>query len=64
MPSNRLWRAAAAILAIVLIAGRGATAQQAPQDGSNRASGKDIRFPDGRKLLLGLSATGSTDQKA
>ena len=26
------------------------------KDGSNRASGKDIRFPDGRKLLLGLMA--------
>ena len=29
------------------------------KDGSNRASGKDIRFPDGRKLLLGLTATAS-----
>ena len=30
------------------------------KDGSNRASGKDLRFPDGRKLLLGLSqATGA-----
>src|SRR3954462_1256682 len=25
------------------------------KDGSNRASGKDIRFSDGRKLMLGLS---------
>ena len=33
------------------------------KDGSNRASGKDIRFPDGRKLLLGLSATAAPDQK-
>jgi Family of unknown function (DUF6152) len=28
----------------------------AAKDGSNRASGKDITFPDGKKLLLGLSA--------
>jgi hypothetical protein len=27
------------------------------KDGSTRASGKDIRFPDGRKLMLGLQAT-------
>jgi hypothetical protein len=34
------------------------------KDGSNKASGKDIRFPDGRKLLLGLAATSSpSDQK-
>ena len=25
------------------------------KDGTNRASGKDIRFSDGRKLMLGLS---------
>ena len=29
------------------------------KDGSTRASGKDIRFPDGRKLMLGLAATGA-----
>jgi hypothetical protein len=35
------------------------------KDGSSKASGKDIRFPDGRKLLLGLSPTASApaDQK-
>ena len=33
------------------------------KDGSNRASGKDIKFPDGRKLLLGLMATGAPDDK-
>ena len=27
------------------------------RDGSNRASGKDVKFPDGRKLLLGLMAS-------
>jgi hypothetical protein len=33
------------------------------KDGSNKASGKDIRFPDGRKLLLGLSATAPVDSE-
>ena len=34
------------------------------KDGSNRASGKDIKFPDGRKLLLGLMAnTGAPDDQ-
>ncbi len=33
------------------------------KDGSNKASGKDIRFPDGRKLLLGLSATAAVSEQ-
>ena len=29
------------------------------KDGSNRANGRDITFPDGRKLFLGSSGTGA-----
>lgn len=29
------------------------------KDGSNRANGKDITLPDGRKLFLGTSGTGA-----
>jgi len=29
------------------------------KDGSNRANGKDVTFPDGRKLFLGTSGTGA-----
>jgi hypothetical protein len=38
------------------------------KDGSNRANGRDITYPDGRKLFLGSTGTGApydskTDQK-
>ena len=33
------------------------------KDGSNRANGRDITFPDGRKLFLGSSGTGAPDEK-
>jgi hypothetical protein len=34
------------------------------KDGSNRANGRDVTFPDGRKLFLGSSGTGAPyDQK-
>ena len=34
------------------------------KDGSNRANGRDVTFPDGRKLFLGTSGTGAPyDQK-
>jgi hypothetical protein len=29
------------------------------KDGSNRANGRDVTFPDGRKLFLGSSGTGA-----
>ncbi len=29
------------------------------KDGSNRANGRDVTFPDGRKLFLGTSGTGA-----
>ena len=31
------------------------------KDGSNRANGRDVTFPDGRKLFLGSSGTGAPD---
>jgi Family of unknown function (DUF6152) len=33
------------------------------KDGSNRANGRDVTFPDGRKLFLGTSFTGANDEK-
>jgi hypothetical protein len=38
------------------------------KDGSNRANGRDITYPDGRKLFLGSTGTGApydskTEQK-
>jgi hypothetical protein len=29
------------------------------KDGSNRANGRDITYPDGRKLFLGSTGTGA-----
>ena len=35
------------------------------KDGSNRANGRDVTFPDGRKLFLGSSGTGAPyDEKS
>jgi hypothetical protein len=31
------------------------------KDGSNKANGRDVTFPDGRKLFLGSSGTGAPD---
>lgn len=33
------------------------------KDGSNRANGRDITFPDGRKLFMGSSGNGAPDEK-
>jgi hypothetical protein len=33
------------------------------KDGSERANGRDVTFPDGRKLFLGSSGTGSPDER-
>ena len=33
------------------------------KDGSNRANGRDITFPDGSKLFVGSSGTGAPDEK-
>ena len=33
------------------------------KDGSNKANGRDITFPDGRKLFLGSSGTGAPDER-
>jgi len=33
------------------------------KDGSNRANGRDITFPDGRKLFVGSTGTGAPDEK-
>ncbi len=33
------------------------------KDGSNRANGRDITFPDGRKLSVGTSGTGAPDER-
>ncbi len=33
------------------------------KDGSNRANGRDITLPDGRKLFLGSSGTGAPDEE-
>ena len=32
------------------------------KDGTNRANGRDITFPDGRKLFLGSSGTGAPEE--
>jgi hypothetical protein len=31
------------------------------KDGSNKANGRDVTLPDGRKLFLGSSGTGAPD---
>jgi hypothetical protein len=33
------------------------------EPGTNRANGRDITFPDGRKLFLGSSGTGAPDER-
>ena len=33
------------------------------KDGSSRANGRDITFPDGRKLFLGSNGTGAPDEE-
>ena len=33
------------------------------KDGSNRANGRDITLPDGRKLFLGSNGTGAPDER-
>ena len=33
------------------------------KDGTNRANGRDITFPDGRKLFVGSSGTGAPDER-
>jgi hypothetical protein len=33
------------------------------KDGSNRANGRDITFPDGTRLFVGSSGTGAPDEK-
>jgi hypothetical protein len=33
------------------------------KDGSLRANGRDITFPDGRKLFMGSSGTGAPDER-
>src|SRR5260370_36590374 len=33
------------------------------KDGSNRANGRDVRFPDGRKLFLGSPGTDAPEHK-
>src|SRR5438093_12518056 len=33
------------------------------KDGSHRANGRDIIFPDGKKLFVGSSGTGAPDEK-
>jgi len=33
------------------------------KDGSNRANGRDITYPDGRKLFLGSTGTGAPDDQ-
>ena len=34
------------------------------KDGSNRANGRDVTFPDGRKLFLGSPGNGAPEDKA
>ena len=41
------------------IAGRGYQAK----DGTNRANGRDVTFPDGQKRFLGSSGTGTPDER-
>jgi len=33
------------------------------KDGANRANGRDITFPDGKKLFVGSTGTGAPDEK-
>jgi hypothetical protein len=33
------------------------------KDGSNRANGRDVTLPDGRKLFLGSNGTGAPEEK-
>ena len=33
------------------------------KDGTNRANGRDIVFPDGKKLFMGSSGTGAPDER-
>jgi hypothetical protein len=33
------------------------------KDGTNRANGRDITFPDGKKLFVGSSGTGAPDER-
>jgi hypothetical protein len=33
------------------------------KDGSQRANGRDVTFPDGRKLFVGSSGTGAPDER-
>jgi hypothetical protein len=33
------------------------------KDGSNRANGRDITFPDGKKLFVGSSGIGAPDER-
>lgn len=33
------------------------------KDGSNKANGRDVTFPDGKKLFLGSSGTGAPEEK-
>ena len=33
------------------------------KDGANRANGRDITFPDGKKLYVGSSGTGAPDER-
>jgi hypothetical protein len=33
------------------------------KDGSNRANGRDLTLPDGKRLFLGSSGTGAPDEK-
>ena len=33
------------------------------KDGANRANGRDITFPDGKKLFVGSSGTGAPDER-
>ena len=33
------------------------------KDGANRANGRDITFPDGRKLFVGSAGTGAPEEK-
>lgn len=35
----------------------------AAKDGTNRANGRDIVFPDGKKLFVGSSGTGAPDER-
>ena len=34
------------------------------KDGTNRANGRDVTFPDGRKLFIGSQGTGAPEEKS